>query len=64
MSRVEGLPPEDVLNSKMICKPLTVRDCCLVTDGVGAFVLVISDRGKDMPQESVHVLGNGTTIWN
>src|SRR5262249_10756582 len=28
----------DVLNARMISYPLTVRDCCLVTDGGGAIV--------------------------
>lgn len=60
----DDLTIEDVLNSKMISMPLTVRDCCLVADGAGAFVLVNADRAKDMPQEPVYVLGNGTAVWN
>ena len=36
---------EDVLSSRMLSDPLTVRDCCLVTDGAGAIVLVRPDRG-------------------
>src|SRR5690606_95926 len=30
---------EDVLNARMFSDPFTVRDCCLVTDGAGAYVL-------------------------
>lgn len=60
----DDLTIEDVLNSKMISTPLTVRDCCLVTDGAGAFVLVRADRAKESPQEPVYVLGNATAVWN
>lgn len=55
---------DDVLKARMIASPLTVRDCCLVTDGAGAFVLVRSDRAKTMPQQPVHVLGTATACWN
>jgi acetyl-CoA acetyltransferase len=41
-----------------------VRDCCPVTDGAGAFVLVSADRAKDMPHQPVYVLGNATAVWN
>ena len=55
---------DDVLSSRKVSDPLTVRDCCLVTDGAGAFVLVRSDRAKDMPNRPVHVLGSATAVWN
>jgi acetyl-CoA acetyltransferase len=55
---------DDVLKARMIADPLTVRDCCLVTDGAGAFVLVRSDRAKTMPQKPIHVLGTATACWN
>lgn len=60
----DPLSVEDVLNSKMISDPLTVRDCCLVTDGAGAIVLVRADKAKDLKQKPVYVLGNSTAIWN
>ena len=55
---------DDVLNSRMISTPLTVRDCCLVTDGAGAFVLMRADRAKAQKQKPVYVLGNATAVWN
>jgi acetyl-CoA acetyltransferase len=58
------LSVEDVLNSRMICEPLTVRDCCLVTDGGGAFVLTRADRARDLPQPPVFVLGMGAAHWH
>ena len=60
----DPLSIEDVLNAKMVSDPLTVRDCCLVTDGAGAFVLVRADRAKSLKQKPVYVLGNSTAIWN
>lgn len=50
---------EDVLAAPMICDPLSVRDCCLVTDGAGAYVLVRADRAKDAPNKPAYMLGVG-----
>ncbi len=50
---------EGVLTSKMISTPLTVRDCCLVTDGGGAVVMVRADRAKTMRKPAVFLLGYG-----
>jgi acetyl-CoA acetyltransferase len=50
---------DDVLNSPMICDPLHKLDCCLVTDGGGAVVVVAEDRWKDMATHPIEVLGHG-----
>jgi acetyl-CoA acetyltransferase len=55
---------EDVLGARMVADPLTVRDCCLVTDGAGAFVLVRSDRARHLARPPVHVLGTATACWH
>ena len=52
------LTREDVLGSRMVGDPLTVRDCCLVTDGGGAIVMVHADRARDFPKAPVYVLGS------
>jgi acetyl-CoA acetyltransferase len=52
----------DVLNARMISDPLTVRDCCLVTDGGGAIVLTTAERAKSLPRTPVYVLGCGQSI--
>ena len=52
------LTREDVLGARMVGDPLTVRDCCLVTDGGGAVVMVRADRAKDFPKAPVYVLGS------
>src|SRR5437867_3697096 len=55
---------EDVLGSRMVADPLTVRDCCLVTDGAGAYVMVRADRAKDLRKKPVYMLGNATATWH
>lgn len=60
--RREQLTISDVLNSRMMSDPLTVRDCCLVTDGGGAIVLVRSDRARDFPKPPVYLLGAGSAL--
>ncbi len=41
---------EDVLNSRMIAYPFRLLQCCLVTDGGGALILVVAERARDFPQ--------------
>ncbi len=53
------LTVEDVVNAPMISTPLTVADCCLVTDGGGAVVLTSLERARDLPQQPIEVLGYG-----
>ena len=58
------LSREDVLAARMVSDPLTARDCCLVTDGAAACVLVRSDRARDLPQKPAYVLGVGGAQWH
>src|SRR3546814_9736890 len=44
---------EDVMKSRMVCDPLTVRDCCLVTDGGAALIMTSAERAKDLKQKPV-----------
>lgn len=60
----QPLTIEDVLKSRMISDPLTVRDCCLVTDGGGAYVLTRAERAKDFPQPPAFLLGVGAAHWH
>ena len=53
------ITPEDVLNSRMICYPFNLLDCCVVADGGGALVLVSEERARDFPKPPVYVLGAG-----
>ena len=53
---------DDVLKARMVAAPLTVLDCCLVTDGAGAFVLTRTDRARDLPRPPVLLLGTATAV--
>ncbi|GLV26914.1 acetyl-CoA acetyltransferase [Sphingobium sp. Cam5-1] len=54
----------DVLESPMVSTPLSVRDCCLVTDGAGAIVVTRTDRARDLPKPPVAFLGGGEAHWH
>ena len=60
----DPLTIEDVLGSRMVSDPLTVRDSCLVTDGGGAYVLVRADRAKDLARKPAYLLGVGAAHWH
>ena len=51
---------DDVLASPMQSDPLHLLDCCLVTDGAGAFVMTSAERARDLAKPPVYVLGAGT----
>lgn len=53
---------EEVLNSRMVSDPLTVRDCCLVNDGGGAVIVTSAARAKAMKKPPVYVLGTGQAM--
>ncbi|HTM78045.1 MAG TPA: acetyl-CoA acetyltransferase [Devosia sp.] len=53
----DDLNIEQVLAARMVADPLSLLDCCLVTDGGGAIILVSADRAKDMARPPVYVLG-------
>jgi len=55
---------EQVLAARMVSDPLSVLDCCLVTDGGGALVLVKSERARDFPKPPVYVLGTAAATWH
>ena len=52
----------DVLKSRMISHPLSVRDCCLVTDGGGAIVMTSAARAKSLKKPPAYILGCGHGI--
>lgn len=50
---------EEVLNSPMISDPLHRLDCCVITDGGGALVVVAPEVARDLARQSVKLLGHG-----
>ena len=49
----------DVLESKMIAYPFRKLQCCLVTDGGGALILVAAERARDFPRKPIYIMGTG-----
>ncbi|MEM7251018.1 MAG: thiolase family protein, partial [Pseudomonadota bacterium] len=45
--------------SRMIADPLRQADCCLITDGAGAYVMVSTERARDCRRPPVRVMGTG-----
>jgi acetyl-CoA acetyltransferase len=51
---------DDVLASPYQVAPLHTLDCCLVTDGAGAFVMTTAERARDLRNPPIYVLGAAT----
>lgn len=51
---------DDVLASPLQVSPLHLLDCCLVTDGAGAFVMTSAERARSLAKPPVFVLGAAT----
>jgi acetyl-CoA acetyltransferase len=60
--RPDEVTVEDVLNSRLICYPLHLLECCVVTDGGGAIILTTAERAKDFPRPPVYILGTGESV--
>lgn len=52
----------EVLESRMIAYPFHLLECCLVTDGGGALILVSAERAGDFPQRPVFIIGSGESV--
>jgi acetyl-CoA acetyltransferase len=54
----------DVLGARVVCSPLTTRDCCLVTDGGGAVLMTSAERARDLLNPPVFLLGGADAVWH
>lgn len=54
---------EDCLKARMVSDPLSVRDCCLVTDGAAAIVMTRADRARHIHVQPVYLLGAAAATW-
>src|SRR5712691_1639797 len=45
----------DVLNSRIICKPLHLLDCCVETDNATCVIVTRAERAKDLRQPLVQI---------
>ena len=53
---------EDVINSPIITDPLHRLDCCVISDGGGALVIVSPEVAKTLGNRCVKILGHGEHI--
>jgi acetyl-CoA acetyltransferase len=60
----DDLSIEDVLDSRMVSSPLSVLDCCLVTDGGGAVLVTSVGRAQALRKPPVYLLGAGEAHWH
>ena len=58
----DAVTVQDVLASPMIADPLHKLDCCVVSDGGGALVVVHPDIARSLERPVVNVLGAGEAI--
>lgn len=53
----EPLTLEEVMTSRVVSSPLRLLDCCLVTDGAGAIVVMSEEYARKLNANSVFMLG-------
>lgn len=53
---------EQVMASPMVADPLRRMDCCVVTDGGGAFVMTTPDMARELGKPVVTLLGAAETV--
>jgi acetyl-CoA acetyltransferase len=57
MMRDVPMSMDDYMNSKPIYDPFHLLDCCLESDGAGAFVVSSAERAKDLRRKPVYISG-------
>ncbi|MHC1581970.1 MAG: thiolase C-terminal domain-containing protein, partial [Candidatus Syntropharchaeia archaeon] len=57
--KMGNLKVEDVINSRMIASPLTLLDCCPMTDGATACILAEGKIAENIVDKPIYVLGAG-----
>ena len=53
---------DEVVESPLVAEPLHRLDCCVVTDGGGALVVVSPEVARELPRRCVKVLGHGEAV--
>src|SRR5215469_5624419 len=57
--RERPLTMEDYLNSRWICEPFRLLDCCLVSNGGICVIVTSAERARDLRKPPVYILGAG-----
>jgi len=58
----EPVTVEEVVESRTVADPLHLLDCCVVSDGAGAFVVVSDEVRRGIDRETVEILGHGVAV--
>ena len=58
----EPVTVEDVVDSRMVSDPLHLLDCCVISDGGGAVIVVSEDVRSRLGRDCVEVLGFGEAV--
>lgn len=58
----EPITVGDVLASPLIASPLHLLDCCVISDGGGAVVVVHPDLARDLPKPGIRILGAAEAV--
>ena len=53
---------EDILESRMVAYPLHLLECCLISDGGGAFVIANKEKARNSKRKPVWIIGTGEGI--
>lgn len=53
---------DEVVDSRPISEPLHLLDCCVISDGGGAVVVVDTDIAAELERDCVPVLGHGEAV--
>lgn len=61
-SKRDPMTLDDYRASRLVSDPLSVLDCCLVTDGGAAIVMTRADRAADLKARPVKVLGAASSM--
>ncbi|MBK6317914.1 MAG: thiolase domain-containing protein [Dehalococcoidia bacterium] len=57
--KVDNITVADVLESRVVATPLRLLECCMVSDGGGALVIVSPEVARDIKKKPVWVIGSG-----
>ncbi len=60
----DDLSIEEVLEAPVIVDPLSMYDCCLLSDGAGALILTSAERARDLKQKPAYLLGAAGAHWH
>ncbi|MDZ7687450.1 MAG: thiolase domain-containing protein [Halobacteriales archaeon] len=58
----EPVTVEEVIESRPISEPLHLLDCCVISDGGGAVVVVDAEIAEKLERDCVPVLGHGEAV--